>query len=139
MKAWLVMVWDVPDRLGGMAARLGLRQSSKNPKNWWIKFDPANAGAKPLAEKVRAELLAAGLSGSWRQVEDDAPKMRRPYHKRHTPASTYTPIIQGNDAGRWKHEQERLAREHRKQAEQMAEREMNDHVRQVLRRAKGEM
>lgn len=75
-KQWLLIVFDVPDRLGEVVSRLGLRQSKKRPTNWWITFNPANRGAKPLAEKIRAELLALNLKGSWKEADEKRP--RRP-------------------------------------------------------------
>ena len=81
MKVWRLMVWDVPDRLSGLLARLGFRQTKKNPAHWWRVFNPELAADKPFAEKCRAELQAAGLKGSWSQVEPAKPTpLPRPHH-----------------------------------------------------------
>ena len=67
MKHWRLIVFAVPDRLGGLVARLGFRPTKKNPNHWWRVFDPAKD--KPVATKIRDELRAAGLVGKWSQVE----------------------------------------------------------------------
>ncbi len=69
MKVWRLMVWSVPDRFGGLLARLGFRQTRKNRTHWWRLFDPAAPADKMFAERCKAELLAAGLKGSWQEVE----------------------------------------------------------------------
>lgn len=68
-KVWRLMVWDVHDCFGGVLSRLGFRQTKKNPKNWWRIFDPAAPADKTFAERCKAVILAAGLKGSWQQVE----------------------------------------------------------------------
>lgn len=68
-KVWRLMVWDVPDRLGGLLSRLGFRPTKKNPDYWWRLFDPAAPADRMFAERGKAEILAAGLKGSWQQVE----------------------------------------------------------------------
>jgi hypothetical protein len=64
---WRLMVWDVPDRLTGLTARLGFGATKKNPSNWWRTFDPAIDKAK--AVMIREALLNAGLKGSWQRLE----------------------------------------------------------------------
>lgn len=66
---WRLMVWDVPDRLGGLLSRHGFLPTKKNPKNWWRIFDPASPTDKALAARCKAELTAAGLKGSWQEVK----------------------------------------------------------------------
>ncbi len=68
-KVWRLMVWDVPDRFGGLLSRLGFRATKKNPAHWWRLFDPAAPADRPFAERCKAEILAAGLKGSWQEVE----------------------------------------------------------------------
>lgn len=75
---WRLMVWDVPDRLGGLLSRLGFRQTKKNAAHWWRIFDPSRPGDKAFAEKCKAELIDAGLKGSWSQVEAQTTARSRP-------------------------------------------------------------
>lgn len=66
--AWRLVVFDVPDRLGGLLSRHGFRPTKKNPAHWWRLFDPARPADKEFAERVRADVLAAGLKGKWARV-----------------------------------------------------------------------
>lgn len=81
-KVWRLMVWDVPDRLGALMGRLGFRPTRKNHAHYWRIFDPNAPADKVFAERCRAELLAAGLKGSWQQIDKRAwvtlPKRRKP-------------------------------------------------------------
>lgn len=95
---WRLMVWDVPDRFGGLLARLGFHATKKNPDNWWRIFDPATPADKSFAERCRAErcraeILALGLKGSWQQVERRVFAPARPLRQskkfeRHAPRPT---------------------------------------------------
>lgn len=82
-KVWRLMVWNVPDRLGGLLARLGFRATKKNPAHWWRMFDPAAPADKASAERCKAELQAAGLRGSWQEVDRKAiaPAAKATRHK----------------------------------------------------------
>ena len=65
---WRLMLWDVPENLGGLAARLGFRQTKKNPRHWWRTFVSTNPEDRDKAEAIRAQLIAAGIKGSWGKV-----------------------------------------------------------------------
>lgn len=73
---WRLMIFDVPDRLSGLLARLGFRATKKSPSHWWRVFDPATD--KEAAEVARHDLLAAGLEGRWSRVEAPRPTGRAP-------------------------------------------------------------
>ena len=65
-KVWRLMVWDVPEGLNALLSRHRFKPTKKNPRNWWRIFDPAQD--REAAEQIRAELLDAGLKGSWSKV-----------------------------------------------------------------------
>jgi hypothetical protein len=73
---WRLMLWDVPDNLGGLTARLGFRQTRKNPRNWWRTFN--SVSDRELAESIRRELRDAGLRGSWGKVALKPPAPSKP-------------------------------------------------------------
>lgn len=92
---WRLMLWDVPENLGGLASRLGFRQTKKNPRHWWRTFDPATD--KDLAVSMRDELLAAGIKGSWGKITSkprgprpppSTPSRNGKNFKRHAPRSS---------------------------------------------------
>ncbi len=89
-KQWRLMVWDVPDRLGGLLSRLSFKPTKKNPAHWWRLFDPGRD--KDVAERIRLELLAAGLRGSWQEMEEPKPK-DRPYAARHAAQQRDKPLF----------------------------------------------
>ncbi len=68
-KMWRLMVFDVPDRFGGLLARHRFRPTQKNPNHWWRLFDPARPDARGKAEKVLADLKKAGLGSKWTKVD----------------------------------------------------------------------
>jgi hypothetical protein len=68
-EGYLLLLFDVPDRLGGLVSRLGFKQSKKIPTNWWRRFDPQRDGERAKAEKIRDQLKKAGLRGKWRKIE----------------------------------------------------------------------
>lgn len=91
------MLFDVPDRLGGLAARLGFRATKANPKNWYRLFDPAQPGSRDAARQAVAELRAAGIAverNHWREVEaKEVPKAPR---KRANPTKTRAATYRGH-------------------------------------------
>ena len=63
------MIFDAPDRHGGLLERLGFRPTKKNPAHWWRTYNPATD--REAAQYARQELLQAGLKGKWSEVEDN--------------------------------------------------------------------
>ncbi len=75
---WRLMLWDVPENLGGLAARLGFRQTKKNPRHWWRAFISTNPGEHDKAAEIRAALLDAGIKGSWGKIDSKPRAPRQP-------------------------------------------------------------
>lgn len=61
MKVSRLIVFDVPDRLGGLMERLRFRPTIKNPSHWYRLFNPALPGVHQEARRVLAHLNTAGL------------------------------------------------------------------------------
>lgn len=68
-RPWLLTLFDVPDRMGGLVGRLGFLPTKKNPNNWWRTFDPLKSGDREIAVSIRSQLLKAGIRGKWKQIE----------------------------------------------------------------------
>lgn len=143
---WLLMVFNVPDRLGGLLARLRFRATKKNRAHWWRIFDPD----KEAAEKVKAKLVAAGLHGKWKPVPRIAGQKSKPVRRlkrygkperqskapQHPDAAVTSVLIaQENRLGR---DALKRAIERRRQAETAAQREVYRRADDALKRAKGE-
>ncbi len=71
MMVWRLMVFSVPESLGGLMERLRFKPTNKNPNTWWRTFDP-RAGLdkqRQTAKHAVARLKDAGLSPRWDKVE----------------------------------------------------------------------
>jgi hypothetical protein len=146
---WLLFVFQVPDRHGGLLTRLGFRQTKKNRAHWWRRFDPANPYDKPAAEEVRVKLAAAGLVGKWKEVPAELPaisagakksakrKKRDRLVKQQTPPQVSAEILtlQVAKENRLARDALKLAIEKRRQAEKRAQREAYQRAEVSARRA----
>lgn len=77
-------VRDVPDRLGGLMQRIGLRQA-KSGKVWFRNFNSSGKTSKAAARHLLDQLNRAGLTNrGWRKIQPPArqlhgkPKTRHP-------------------------------------------------------------
>lgn len=107
MKAWRLMVWDVPEPLTALLSRFSFERTRKNPSNWYRVFDPAKD--KDAAVKARQHLLDAGLKGSWSQVDRKPP--RQTFNAAHKPQHShsfgYTDFSKPNVSQGWRMKQRR--------------------------------
>ena len=109
----MLLAFKVPDRLVGLTNRLGFRPTKKDPRNFYRFFNPVSD--HDLAVKVRQHFIEAGIKAKWIKIEDDAISQSYSLNK---------PLA--------------LQREEQTQARHLQIRESQDHVQQVLRRARGE-
>jgi len=122
---WLLTVFDVPDRLGGLLNRLEFKPTRKNPAHWWRIFDPRQD--KTAAEKVREKLRTTDLRSSWKAIPREL--------KAPDKAVIDAQIVKENRMAR---DALKLAIERRRQAERAACEEVNRRARDVVQRAKGD-
>lgn len=89
-EAWRLVVFAVPDRLGGLLSRLGFQQTKKNPANWWRLY---RVEQRSSAEMARQQLRQAGLQGRWTKVELQVRQSRGPsqvdFAKHHTASGAW--------------------------------------------------
>lgn len=148
---WLLIALDVPDRMGGLMTRLHFTPSKRTPGNWWMRFNPKAKGAKDLARHVIGELERARIRRIWRESNDEALQPQKlakraarelakqgRKNRRRRGAGTKIIALQVSQENRLAQDALKRARERRKQADQLAERQVNEHLREVLKRAKGE-
>ena len=126
MSGWLLFAFGVPTNLVALCHRSGLRATKKNPHNFYRKFDGL-ASERDEARRVVAALKSAGLSIKWIEAQD-----------RDRPADAATIKSQTAKELRLAEEAYKRARESRRQAEELANREVYDRAKDALRRARGE-
>jgi hypothetical protein len=135
-KQWLLIVYDGRGK-DHRLHRMGMRPSTKKAGQY-VGF--YSLGAKVQLLRHIDELKSMGLRGIARQIEAREPVRSKQWPRHKTPAGPSAEIISIQIAAenRIARDALKLAREHRRQAEQLAEREANQQAKRAIQRAKGD-
>ena len=146
---WLLMLFSVPDRHGGLVQRLGFKPTKKKRTNWWRTFDPKIRRAKDDARAVMVRIRSVSIGNKWIEVprngsrKPNPPRGNSPHgSQRRTqtpPISTKIINLQIAQENRLARDALKIAREKRRQAELLAQTEIDRIARIAVRRSRGEL
>jgi len=137
---WRLMVFDAPDRFGGMLKRFRFRPTKKNRSHWWRLFDPKQVGDRTHAQKCVPDIKNAGMALKWTEVVKREPRAEPQKRKARVLPQPNAQILSLEIAAENRIAQDalKLTREKRRQAEKLAQVEVYQNADRALRRARGE-